>query len=255
MTRASAALLVLLASPLTDAMAQSARPSAQINGAIIDLFLNYELTEKNGNSSTLIDYLPRQARSPLKRVEMTSNYGGEDEHTTFAYGDRGRLEHVTYQRGDKLYQYDLTYEQDRPASVAIAGMKRITFGYRGDTLVTITRERTGGILEYALDYPLGQNRADLKLTVVIDGKRKPSPSKYYATWDDRRRLTGYALGTYTGRDITYSDAGDVATFTHFTHDDQARTMKWDYVLDPKSSWTERRLEKLLVKRSIQYATP
>jgi hypothetical protein len=249
------ALAALLALPSL-AAAQRRAAIAQVNEAIVfDLFLNYELTEKNGNNSTLIDYVPRAPKTPLERVEMTSNYGGENERTTFTYGERGRLSRVEYRRDDKVYVYEVSYDGDRPSGMTIAAMPRIRFGYRNDTLVTITRERAGGTLEYTINHVAGEQRAELALVVVpANGKRSPSPSKYWVTWDDRARLTGYELGTYVGRDITRTEGGDVATFTYYTHDDEKRTATWDYVVDAKRSWTERRFGKLVVRRTIEYAS-
>jgi hypothetical protein len=94
----------------------------------------------------------------------------------------------------------------------IAAKKRIELRYRGDTLVSITRDRSGALFEYNLTNPTGQNRADIALIVILDGKRRPSPSKYHVTWDERNRLSGYSLGVYSGREITCSDVGDLATF-------------------------------------------
>src|SRR5688500_8898245 len=221
--RACLALTLTLAIPHAAAPAQQAPDIRRLNDAIVfDLFLNYELTEKNGNSSTLMDYVPRPGATPFAKVAMSSNYGGEDEQTTFSYGDRGRLERIEYRRDDRLFTYDLGYERDQVVNVAIAGRKRIELTYRNDTLVGITRERTGGVLEYALDYRKGENRADIALVVVANGKRSRSPSSYFVTWNDDRRVTGFSLGTYFGRGITYSEAGDVATFSYFTHDDEQR---------------------------------
>lgn len=255
-TRLCLAILTLLCAPGFPAIAQSKQPVKPLSDAIVfDLFMNYELTEKNGNLSTLMDYVPSAGTSAFRKVEMSSNYGGESESSTFTYGDRGRLDRLTYQRADRLYTYDVEYENDRPIAISIAGKKRIELRYGPNGLVSITRDRNGALFEYNLSYPQGQNRADIELMVVADGKRRPSPSKYHVTWDERHRLTGYSLGIYSGREITYSDAGELATFAYYTHDDEKRTATWQYVVDAKSNWTERRFNKLVVKRSIEYRKP
>jgi hypothetical protein len=237
------------------ATSQHAPGIGQLNDAIVfDLFLNYELTEKNGNLSTLMDYLPRRGTTPFRKVETSSNYGGEDESATFTYGGGGRLDRIDYRRGDRLFVYEISYDGGRPASITVGGRKRIDLTYRNDTLVAITRDRNGALFEYALEHRAGESRADIKLVVVANGKRARSSSPYFVAWDDRRRVTAFSLDIYTGRDITYSDAGDVATFAYFANDEQ-RTARWDHVLDAKSSWTERRFNKLLAKRNIPYATP
>ena len=251
-TRARAALLLALCLSPSAASSQSAPAIQQLNDAIVfDLFLNYELTEKNGNLSTLMDYLPRRGSSPFRKVEMSSNYGEEDESTVFMYGDRGRLDRIDYRRGDRLFVYEVSYDAGRPVSIAVGGRKRIDLTYRSDTLVAITRERNGALFEYALDYRSGEKRADIRLVRVMNGKRSKSSSPYFVAWDDRRRITAFSIDVYTGRDITYSDAGDAATFAYFVNDEQ-RTASWDHVRDAKSNWTERRFKKLLVKRNIQY---
>ena len=253
--RACAALVLTLCTSPSVATSQRAPGIEQLNDAIVfDLFLNYELTEKNGNLSTLMDYLPRRGATPFRRVEASSNYGGEDESATFSYGDGGRLDRIDYRRGDRLFVYEISYDAGRPASIAVGGRKRIDLTYRNDTLVAITRDRNGALFEYALEYRAGGSRADIKLIVVTNGKRARSSSPYFVAWDDRRRVTAFSLDIYTGRDITYSDAGDVATFAYFANDEQ-RTARWDHVRDAKSSWTERRFNKLLAKRNIHYAAP
>ena len=253
--RACLALILMLTSPAAAAIAQREAPVGQLDDAIVfDLFLNYELTEKNGNLSTLMDYLPRRGAVPFQKVELSSNYGNEDESATFTYGAQGRLDRIDYRRGDRLFVYELSYEAGRPVSVAVGGKKRIELGYRNDTLVAITRDRNGALFEYGLRYRDGERRADIELVVVANGKRSRSSSPYFVAWDDRRRVTAFSLDVYTGRDITYSDAGDVATFAFFANDEQ-RTARWDVVRDAKSSWTERRFGKLLAKRNIQYASP
>ena len=253
--RACVALVLMLWISPSLATSQSTRAIRQLNDAIVfDLFLNYELTEKNGNLSTLMDYLPRRGATPFRKVETSSNYGGEDESATFTYGDRGRLERIDYRRGDRLFVYEVSYDADRPVSIAVAGRKRIDLTYRNDTLVAITRERNGALFEYALDYRAGEQRADIELVVVTNGKRARSSSPYFVAWDDQRRIAAFSLDVYTGRDITYADAGDVATFAYFANDEQ-RTARWEHVRDAKSSWTERRFRKLLAKRNIQYVTP
>jgi hypothetical protein len=253
--RTCVALALTLGASPSVATSQTTPALRQRNDAIVfDLFLNYELTEKNGNLSTLMDYLPARGTPAFRKIEMSSNYGGEDESATFAYGDRGRLERIDYRRGDRLFVYEISYDAERPVSIAVGGRKRIDLTYRNDTLVAITRERNGALFEYALDYRDGERRADIGLVVVMNGKRARSSSPYFVVWDDRQRIAAFSLDVYTGRDITYADAGDVATFAYFANDEQ-RTARWDHVRDAKSTWTERRFRKLLAKRTIQYATP
>ena len=254
--RACVALVLTLCLSPSIAATQSA-PAAirQLDDAIVfDLFLNYELTEKNGNLSTLVDYVPRRGARPFRKVEMSSNYGSEDESTTFTYGDGGRLDRIDYRRGDRLFVYVISYEAGRPSSIAVGGRKRIDLAYRNDTLVTITRERNGAVFEYALGHDVAKRRADIVLVVAANGKRSRSSSPYFVAWDDQRRIAAFSLDVYTGRDITYSDAGDVATFAYFANDEQ-RTARWEHVRDASSNWTERRFGKLLAKRKIDYATP
>lgn len=47
------------------------------NSLIFDLFLNYELAEKNGNLAAIIDFLPNLNNVNYKSIRLTSNIGAK----------------------------------------------------------------------------------------------------------------------------------------------------------------------------------
>lgn len=226
----------------------------KLNQALIfDLFINYELSEKNGNLSVVVDYLPKAEKKEFKRVEMTSNYGHEDEKTRFIYNNNYELQQINYQREDKLYVYDFTYSDGVPVSVNIAGKKKIEFLYNYDTLKSIIREQNGVYFEHDLNYLPGQQKADIKLFVTNKGKRQPSSYKYYAAWNTDYKLTDLSLDIYTVKGITYTNSGDVASFKTYDSEDREKLASWEYTTDEKNNWTERKFDKFVAKRVIDYA--
>lgn len=232
--------------------AQNKSDISKLNDAIIfDLFLNYELTDKNGNNAILMDYLPNSGNKAFRKIEMLSNYGGENESTNFTYNDNGMLQQIYYQKNDKYYVYDITYENDRPSMVSIGGSKKITFTYSNDTLKTITREKSGGVLEYNFKYIPGEKQAAIKLIVIRDGKRLPSSSDYFVVWNDRYNLTSYNLDVCRAMENTYAESGYLTTFVYFPNDTK-KTATWEYVLDDKANWTERKFNTYTVKRKLEY---
>ena len=87
--------------------------------------MNFEITEKNGNLSPMIDYFPNTGIPDFKRIEMKSNLGGEDEESQFDFNEKGYVSKLIYQVNDKLYWYEFFYEGNNLTNVNIAGKKRI----------------------------------------------------------------------------------------------------------------------------------
>lgn len=245
--------LLLLAITFNAALLAQNKPEiSKLNNAIIfDLFLNYELTDKNGNNAVLMDYLPNSGNTSFRKIEMSSNYGGENESTSFTYNDNGMLQQIYYQKNDKYYVYDILYENEKPASVSIGGNKKITFTYSNDTLKTISREKSGGVLEYNFKHVPGEKKAFIKLIVIRDGKRLPSSSDYFVAWNDRYNLTSYNLDVYRATENTYAESGYLTTFVYFPNDTK-KTATWEYVFDDRANWTERKFNTYTVKRTLQY---
>jgi hypothetical protein len=218
---------------------------------IFDLFMNYELTLKNGNLNVIIDYIPSLDKKEMKRVELTSNYGHEDEKTNFVYNDKFELQQIVYQHADKQYNYEFNYSNGLPVSVNIAGKKRIEFLYSYDTLKSIVREQNGTLFEHDLTYLPDQPKADIKFFVTNKGKRQASSSNYFVGWNNDYKLTDYSLDMYTAKGITYANGG-VASFTTSNSDGKEIVANWEYSADEKSNWTERKLDKFAAKRAIEY---
>lgn len=186
---------------------------SKLNHTIIfDLILNYELTEKNGNNSALIDYLP-VAIKDVSSVQMNSNYGGENETTRFQYDKTGNLSEIDYQVDDRYYEYVLSYGNNKVTNISIAGKKKLEFTYRNDTLVTITRQRSGSVFEYEITYVPDKSRANFKLFVTTDGKRRASSSTAYIIWDEDYNISALDFDIYRISDIKHLAKGEWESFT------------------------------------------
>lgn len=155
--------------------AQSKNDIQKLNNALIfDLFMNYEITEKNGNLATIIDYFPNMDFSEYKSININSNLGGENEVTNFIFNDKGNMVSMSYEVNDKIYRYEFVYDGTQLSGVNIAEKLKIRFSY--DTkgrLLTISREKGGGTLEYNFEYLESENKANIKLIVILEGKRRP----------------------------------------------------------------------------------
>jgi hypothetical protein len=218
---------------------------------IFDLFMNYELSQRNGNNAVILDYLPNRDKKDLKRVVMKSNYGHENEVTDFQYNANSDLVKINYQRGDKLFVYDFNYVNGALASIHIGGKKRIEFLYSNDTLKSVVREMNEMSAEYDLTYEKEQQKTWIVLTVVDKGKRQKSSSKYYLTWNAEKKITDFNFDVYVSKGITYTASGDIASFSATTSHDSA-TINWEYTTDEKNNWTERKFKTFLVTRQIEY---
>lgn len=217
-----------------------------------DFFMNYELSQRNGNNAILLDYLPNRDKKDLWRVVMKSNYGHETESTDFQYNADGALTKINYQRGDKLFQYDFTYNNNRLTSVNIGGKKKIDFLYNYDTLKTVVREINGRFAEYDLMYEKDQPKAFIVLSVTDKGKRHTSSPRDYFTWNTDKKLTGWYFDVYASKDITYGPSGDIASFTTSTSSVEGKAVSWEYVMDEKNNWTERKVKETVVTRKLEY---
>lgn len=220
------------------------------NTIIFDLILNYELTEKNGNNSVLIDYLPTGLKD-VSSVQMNSNYGGEIEATRFQYDKNGNLSEINYQVDDRFYEYVLRYEDNKVKDIEIAGKKKLHFAYRNDTLVTITREHSGMVIEYEISYVPKDKQANFKLFVTTNGTRRASSSRNFIKWDTNNNIAELEFDIYRLKDITHLPHGEWQSFTMIREGGQ-KNAEWQYVFDEKSNWTERTYDRFKISRKITY---
>lgn len=224
------------------------------NSLIFDLFLNYELTEKNGNLATIIDFLPNLNNVNYKNIRLTSNVGGENQICSFTFNEDGTIGKIAYEVNDKIYRYDLIYKGNQLTSINIADKPKISFGYdKKGKLITITREKGGGAFEYNFEYLDGENKANIKLIVVQGEKRSPSSRKYYVTWDAGLKLESYCFDVYCSKNLKYTSQGDLLSYFFASVNEDNNIATWEYSsLDEKQNWIERKSKDIVFTRFIGY---
>ncbi len=223
------------------------------NALIFDLFMNFEITEKNGNLSTIIDYLPNTNNTDFKKIEINSNMGGEEEVSQFEYNDKGFILKLIYQVNDKLYRYEFFYDGNRLATVNIAGKKKISLAYdKKGRLQSITRFGNGAALEYNFVYLNGENKANIALVVIQGEKRSPSKRKYFVTWNDQFKIDSYCIDVYCSNNLTYSQKGDLTAFKFSNVSSDNIEANWEYRYDNQGNWIERKVKDSVCKRTIEY---
>lgn len=224
------------------------------NSLIFDLFVNYELTEKNGNLATIIDFSPCLSNVNYKNVRLTSNVGGENQECGFTFNENGTIGNIAYEVNDKIYRYDFVYEGNNLTSINIAGKPKIKFGYdKKGKLNTITREKGGGAFEYNFEYIDGENKANIKLIVVQGEKRSPSTRKYYVSWDTGLKIESYCFDVYCSKNIKYTSQGDLLSYSFSSVNEDNNIATWEYSsMDENQNWIERKSKDIIFNRKIEY---
>lgn len=224
------------------------------NSLIFDLFLNYELAEKNGNLAAIIDFLPNLNNVNYKSIRLTSNIGGENQICNFTFNEKGTIEKIGYEVNDKIYRYDFIYKDAQLTGINIADKPKISFGYdKKGRIITITREKSGGAYEYNFEYPDGENKTNIKLIVVQGEKRSPSIRKYYAIWDSELKLESYCFHVYCSKNIKYNSQGDLLSCSFANVNEDNNIMTWNYsTTDTNQNWTERKSKNIAFNRTFEY---
>lgn len=224
------------------------------NSLIFDLFLNYELTEKNGNLATIIDFLPNLNNVNYKKIRITSNVGGENQICSFEFNEDGTIGKIAYEVNGKIYRYDLIYKGNQLTSINIADKPKISFGYdKKGKLITITREKGGGAFEYNFEYVDNENKAKINLIVIQGEKRSPSKRNYYVSWDSELKLESYCFDVFCSKSIRYTPKGDLLSYSFASVNEDNNIATWDYnAYDEKQNWIERKSKDIYFKRTIEY---
>ena len=224
------------------------------NSIIFDLFFNYELTEKHDNLSTIIDFFPSPVSVNYKNIKLTTNVGGEDQVIIFYFNNNGKIEKASYTVNNMIYRYDFIYNKNQLVTINITDKPKIFFSYdKKGKLLSITRKKGGGELIYNFEYLPGENKADIKLLVVVGEKRRPSPSKYYLTWNEDFRLESIRFGRYISKNIIYTSKGDLESYSFSKVDKDNIISSWDYItFDEQQNWTKRESKNVIFTRTIEY---
>jgi len=224
------------------------------NALIFDLFVNYELAEKNGNLVTIIDFSPNLNVVDFKAIKLTSNVGGENQVCDFLFNEKGAIGKINYEVNDKIYRYEFIYSGNQLASINIAGKPKIVLVYdKKGRLLNITREKGGGAFEYNFEYVDGENKANIKLIVIQGEKRSPSKRNYYVSWDSELKLESYYIDAFSSKNIKYTPKGDLLSHSFASVNDDNNIGNWEYsAFDEKQNWIERKSKDILFNRTIEY---
>jgi hypothetical protein len=224
------------------------------NSLIFDFFMNYELTEKNGNLVTIVDFIPSFNNSNYNQIKLESNIGGENQHCSFIYNDNGTIGNIAYEVNEKIYRYDLIYKGSKLTNIKITGKPKISFVYdKNGRLLTINRERGGGVFAYNFEYAEGENEAQIKLIVIQNEKINPSTSKYYVTWNSAYKIESYCLVQYCSKNIMYTDKLEISSYSFSSVNEDKNIATWEYTaFDDKQNWTLRKSKEIFFHRFIEY---
>jgi len=236
-------------------LANSKKDIKRINRSlIIDFFMNYELSTKNGNLSTILDFFPSSDCSNYKEVVVHSNVGGNNGICKFVYGKKGEVLNVSFVVRNRVYNYDFVYKGKLLSYINLTDKKIVEFSYDKKGVVkTITRLKQGMAFEYNFNYSEVEKKYDIKLFVTRDDKKRPSSSKYYAQLDNNHRLESFFIDVYSVKNIKYTDSFDILSSSFADVNEDNNKIGWDYVkIDDKGNWLERKLNKVTFKREIVY---
>ncbi len=226
------------------------------NSIIYDLFLNYELTQKNGNLSTITDFMPNLNQNvKYKSISFTSNIADVKQNCEISFNENGTINSIVYDADDTRYRYNLIYDGNQLTTINISNKPKISFQYdKKGRISSITRQRNSEVsFEYNFEYLDNENKANIKLIVIENNKRTPGSRNYYLTWNSNYRLESYCFDSYCSKNIQYTPQGDLLSYTFSTANADNILSTWDYIsFDDKQNWTERQSKKFFFKRKIEY---
>jgi hypothetical protein len=224
------------------------------NSLIFHLFINYELTERNGNLTTIVDFLPSLDNPTYKSVKVSSNIGGYDQSSDFLFKENGALESVAYIVRNRMYGYDFVYTQDKVSAIKLNGKQVATVNYdKEGRLFSIFREMEGRVFQHVFQYLDGESKAIIHLAVQQGSDRRSSTNETYVTWDENFRVESYCLGLYCSKNMQYTEQGYVLAYSFRTNLDSNTMLNWEYsAIDANKSWTERKMDKVWFTREIEY---
>ena len=255
------ALLFLNCTGKISELLKKAEQIDKVNNTIIyDLFLNYELSEKNRNLSAIIDYLPSISGDLVSEIKMESSVAGNDEITVFTYNETGNLSSIKYQvdRGDSRpsrYIYELFYNSGYLTHINIADKRRIDFKYDSmGRIASINRRKNEEVVfEYTFEYLPDSNKADITLYVVQSEDRRISNRPYYVSWDSQSRLDAYNFDVYSANSYSYNnDTGTLSAIYFDRVDSDNNKIEWEYEYDDSGNWIKKSASGSSFSRIISY---
>lgn len=224
------------------------------NTLIFDLYLNFEWTERNGNSAALLDFIPRGLSTPAKRIELQSKVGSSETNGTFTYNSDGLLDTARCEVDDSYYTYIVGYTNKVVNQIVIGGAPKIKMFYDSQgRLQTLTRMQSATTtLEFTFTYAVALKTVYIDLVVIENSTRKPSSSDYFAQWNDAFRLDAFYFNVYASSNIKYNASQNIASMI-FSGSQGEITTTWNYTSsDSKNNWTARNWKDATFSRVISY---
>lgn len=226
--------------------------------------MNYELTRKNYNLATVIDYIPNNISEKVKNINFQSNLGGTIEDIDFIYDEKNRISNINYTvdrkegRGAILFKYTLNYDGNLLKNITIKDKPKYFFNYENTKLKSISYNFRGIEYLYNVVYNYPEKKAELRKNVTRNGKtyeftnelNGEAEDKIY--WNDNMTLKGFSYGIYTTNILQYNKKGNIDSF-NFKKVSSKPSTKWTYKqFDEKGNWTQRTSKELFINRKITY---
>lgn len=221
---------------------------------IFDLYLNFEWSDRNGNTAALLDFIPRGLSTPAKRIELQSKVGSSETNGTFTYTSDGLLDTARCEVNGSYYTYVVGYANKVVNQIVIGGAPKIKMTYDSQgRLQMLTREQSASsTLEFTFVYAVALKTVYIKLVVIENSSRKPSSREYYAKWNDAFGLDAFYFNVYASSNIKYNASQNIASMT-FSGSEGEVNMVWNYTAaDAKNNWTARNYKDATFTRVISY---
>lgn len=233
----------------------------KLNRSIIfDLYMNYELTENNGNLNVLLNYIPLIDGELVSTIVMEGETAGKPEFISFEYSYTGNLTDILYQtdsdgiRRTSRNQYKVFYTGDIPNRIEINGEPKIQFGYNNEGRIErINRLWDDGITyEYIFSYRMSESIADITLHVIENDVVIESIDTYFVNWNGDLKLDGFELDRYSSELYNYTIDGLLKSMNYNLPNSSSNNLIWSYTLDDRNNWISRRAKDTYAEREITY---
>ncbi|CAL2103266.1 conserved exported hypothetical protein [Tenacibaculum sp. 190130A14a] len=236
-----------------------------INHSIIyDLFLNMELTKRNGQIAIVYDYIPVfKKKAKVESVEVNSSLENDyTENVVFLYDKRNRLKYINYKvkRSENestiLFKYELKYKDSRVELVYIKNRLLYKFIYNSDGMLKTVKHffKNGKTVRiYNVLYKDKEVKFSLDVIRGDDFYFDVNSSKDLIFLNKNNKISSIKFDIYKSKNISYLKGSNILSFNFSKIDSKNLMFKWNYItFDRRSNWTKRESDKYLIERIINY---
>lgn len=239
----------------------------RINSMISSLFLNYELTRKNGEIKILFPFVYKMNESNILNITSSLNLTGEENELLLHYDEKGSLKKIDYSKSSAKenvvnFKYDLIYEDSFLKSVKINGVEKYVLEYKDGLVDYVSIKRNKDIYRYGVE--IHHNVAYLKLDIIEDGVYKASNlfinkgidgmSKDKIDWNRDFQISSFSFDIFKSKNIVYDNYSNIVSLNFSDVHSYENELKLDYSYDKKNNWiTSKELSKNFeINRKIVY---